>query len=575
MAYAFFCRGQACIRDENPPSHPILHRVPYAPQCASLRSARRGASRRGGDVANNRRIRAGERRRGRGNAFAAEEQGGRKKGERTGAKNAIDTRAIDGMRRRGERWKGTHLLAVAKLDVPLDNATVIHHCGGLAPSLITAFDRGATPPPFGPPLDLTCRTRERAVFGADTDTARATPRVLPHLLRGPSTNRTRAILTGFMRAAGITRRNPYCAPYGQPRATSILTIPDYSAPLPLPRAPEPLAPSATRERVTLARARVHGRPRGAAPCRARAKTRGKRARRVYGLRAESLARFSKRSRRKLAARARRGNMAAASRTSAARSGAAAGLVMIGDTAGAPAASLPVAPLRVPRCCSPRFVPHGPGCRHPRTIVRTNAEAPPRKHRRPDGPRNAAVHLCATTSLFANTATGPRNPFRLHMPVLPVRGPRGSFHCYYYYRHRHTRRSLASEGTAGTFTQSHTASVSVASRLPSVLVEEPRRWAAEVGGNSERREGKFLRNCFFSKPEWEESGYFRRSLSLWQVVAFQAALKSLEDPSARAFLEHAGSYTRHSITLPGGRCIWTVLGCLSLYLGNETEHTLHQ
>jgi len=27
----------------------------------------------------------------------------------------------------------TYLLAVAKLDIPLDNATVIHHCGGFAP----------------------------------------------------------------------------------------------------------------------------------------------------------------------------------------------------------------------------------------------------------------------------------------------------------------------------------------------------------------------------------------------------------------------------------------------------------
>lgn len=78
-------------------------------------------------------------------------------------------------------------------------------------------------------------------------------------------------------------------------------------------------------------------------------------------------------------------------------------------------------------------------------------------------------------------TRPRIPFRLRMPVGPY--ARGSCHYYYHYcSHRHSRRSLTFEGTAALSHKRTASEVAAASLL---LIEEPRRWAAEVGGNSKR------------------------------------------------------------------------------------------
>lgn len=64
------------------------------------------------------------------------ERGGRgeDRGRETRSTRTRDSAGEGEGERETEREKGeTHLLAVAELDVPLDNATVIHHCGGLAP----------------------------------------------------------------------------------------------------------------------------------------------------------------------------------------------------------------------------------------------------------------------------------------------------------------------------------------------------------------------------------------------------------------------------------------------------------
>jgi len=120
------------IRARGEGGEKLRHLTP--PQCVSpsLREA-------SGDVADNRRIRAGdafarlsrvgERRRG-----AGGKNGARAPRERRRARGRRGENEFSGAENRDRHAVcGTHLLAVAKLDVPLDDATVIHHCGGLAP----------------------------------------------------------------------------------------------------------------------------------------------------------------------------------------------------------------------------------------------------------------------------------------------------------------------------------------------------------------------------------------------------------------------------------------------------------
>jgi len=113
---------------------------------------------------------------------------------------------------------------------------------------------------------------------------------------------------------------------------------------------------------------------------------------------------------------------------------------------------PLAPLhRVPR--SPRLSLSVVGLLpHPRRADEASSgrggDARLRRGKRQSGgtrwPREeTAVHLCATTSLFANTATRPRIPFRLR---TASRAARGSFYHYCYF---HAARSPR-EGTGTAY-----------------------------------------------------------------------------------------------------------------------------
>lgn len=81
-------------------------------------------------------------------------------------------------------------------------------------------------------------------------------------------------------------------------------------------------------------------------------------------------------------------------------------------------------------------------------------------------------------------TRPRIPFRLRQSGRM----RAAHYCYHYYPHRHSIviRPLTFRGNGGTFTQARTARRQRCFEVAAcVLIEEPRRWVAEVGGNSRR------------------------------------------------------------------------------------------
>lgn len=142
----------------------------------------------------------------------------------------------------------THLLAVAKLDVPLDNATVIHHGGRLAPlprrSSVTAL---SLPRPIAP-YDRASAARHHSLHGPrgrpDKPSLNARDASRPSSsFSPPRRNGLREFSSGARRAVYATesRGGIHTAPVRvQPRAPAILTI---SAPV--PRAPARPASPAT------------------------------------------------------------------------------------------------------------------------------------------------------------------------------------------------------------------------------------------------------------------------------------------------------------------------------------------
>lgn len=189
----------------------------------------------------------------------------------------------------------------------------------------------------------------------------------------------------------------------------------------------------------------------------------------------------------------------------------------------PLAVSPVAPA-VSRGCSPRL---GLTIGLVRTIVvGTSGQRGGYRGKRladdsagPDGCDESST--CTTTSLFANTATGPRIPFRLCtcrvgpratrfiiiiiiIVIVIIRAARSPLR-----ERRHFHTSVPRP--------------SAYSRLLSVLIEEPRRWMAEVGGNFKRRKGNFPELILF-RSRWIIGTWFyrrdeRRACFLRTQVAF--------------------------------------------------------
>lgn len=166
---------------------------------------------------------------------------------RIGIRIRTDTRAADSL---ASPSGTTHLLAVAKLDVPLDNATVIHHCGGLAPSprrFVTAlslprsiapYDRAPAarhhspgPAPSSAARQLgTLGTLGTLGSGTRQPPARATPAVASGLPAPPlrwHAPRDRWTDGNLVAAPLHESRGEIHTANGQPRAPSILTISEH------------------------------------------------------------------------------------------------------------------------------------------------------------------------------------------------------------------------------------------------------------------------------------------------------------------------------------------------------------
>jgi len=101
----------------------------------------------------------------------------------------------------------TYLLAIAKLDIPLDNATVIHHCGGFAPLPRRCTVTALSLPRSITPYDRAFVTRHHLPSDLTVDGRRST---------GQPYRRTAPLLSLYRGAAGKDR-NLVAAPCTESR----------------------------------------------------------------------------------------------------------------------------------------------------------------------------------------------------------------------------------------------------------------------------------------------------------------------------------------------------------------------